>query len=164
MHVFEISGVLVHMISDNEDPNAPLTIDNLKDVPPVRTQADLQRVWTALMGPLGFAASSLWLMFLDPDGRQTGLLPVIEDVPDHPTRQEARELACLCEPALRDFGPGSSVAVLRSRPGAHPPTAGDRAWAMHIAEVFAEWRLRTHPVHLATDQQLTALSADDLAA
>lgn len=48
-------------------------------MPPVARLADLTYLWQALMGPLGFTRRSLWLIVLDPAGRQLGLTR-IEDV------------------------------------------------------------------------------------
>ena len=40
-----------------------MTIDAPRpDLPPIRTQADLTAVWTTLMGELGFASRSLWVL------------------------------------------------------------------------------------------------------
>ncbi len=160
MQVFRFGCVLVPMISEHDEPDAL----SPHDLPPVRTQADLHQVWRHLVGPLGFAVSSLWLMFLTADGRQSGVLPVVEDVPDHPEPADLDGLATLCTHVLDELGAGASVALLRSRPGRHPATAGDRAWAVLTAETFGRRGLLTWPVHLATDHQLSVLSADDLAA
>jgi hypothetical protein len=74
------------------------------DMPAIRTQSDLQRAWSALMGALGFPDRRLWLLFLDASGRPLGPLLSIDTLPDGPYDLAVGGLVTLCR-EMRD-GPG----------------------------------------------------------
>lgn len=127
----------------------------------VRTNAELAEVWRSLMGPGGFAMSSIWMVFLDDDSRLTPVIVPIEDVPAEPDDQFVGNLAYIIGDLLRD-GAASSVALLLSRPGSRAMTEADRSWARALREALAE--LPMWPVHLATRGHVQVFAPDDLVA
>lgn len=143
------------------DEIPPLT--NPENTPPVRTQADLERLWRALMGPLGFGGRSLWMLLLEEDGRPTQHLLQIEDMPAAPDEREQEHLGHFLSHLVGDLGP-CQVAFLLSRPGRDGLTGGDRAWASLLTGVLSREGLRTWPVHRANDRELVVIAPDDLAA
>lgn len=135
----------------------------LHEVPPLRTQADLHRQWRALMGPLGFAGRRLWVLFLTPDDRPTELLMQIDDVPDQPRGGETDSLLLLCREVRTEHRLGR-VAVLLSRPGSGAVRASDRRWGRALLDSARRLDVPLAPVHLATDDVVVPLTADDLLA
>lgn len=130
--------------------------------PVVHTQSDLLHLWQALMGELGFSRSSTWTLRLDPDGRPVPGLLEIDDCDGDPVPEHLDSLTALCLDVAG--GPTGRWVFLRSRPGRHGPDATDRAWARELTLACRRAGLRTDVVHLATDQRLVPLPADDLLA
>ncbi len=54
---------------------------HIDDLEPIRTQADLERYWRMIMGPLGFGERLIWMQVLDRDGRVTPVLTQIAELP-----------------------------------------------------------------------------------
>jgi len=133
------------------------------DLPAIRTQADLDLRWRALMGPLGFSRPSLWVMFLDPAGGCAGPLTQIDRIPARPDHRLLVSLLRTCaEVVHEDLEPGSRVAFLRSRPGPGAVDADDRAWAGGLVAAARTVGVPCEPVHLATDERVTVVAFDDL--
>lgn len=128
---------------------------------PITCDADLTELWSALMGEGGFAAFSLWLLFLDPDDVTLPTLAPGEGLPDHPDEQLLAGVLDLVG-AVHDRGGVGSFAVLLSRPGSAAVTPGDRAWAAGLTRGARERGLRMWSVHLATEGRVRCLGADDL--
>lgn len=133
----------------------------LHEVPPLRTQADLHRQWRAMMGPLGFGGRRLWVLFLQPDDRPTELLMQIDDIPDQPRAGESDSLLRLCREVRAEHRLGR-VAVLLSRPGSGSVRASDRRWGRALLDSARSLDVPLAPVHLATDDAVLPLTADDL--
>jgi hypothetical protein len=129
----------------------------------VRTQADLEHTWRALMGELGFSDRRLWLLFLDPDGRPLGPLVSIDDLPDGPCELPVDDLVALCREILDGPGGGGSVALLVTRSGRDPWHIGDRAWARYLTSAARQIGGQVWPVHRAHDTELVVVAPDDLA-
>lgn len=123
--------------------------------PPIRTADDLYRQWCAMMGPLGFAARSLWILLLEPDGRPLPVLPRIEELPGLPQRRTLRNLITICDRVMaQEVGEGGRVAMLLSRPGASRLTTSDQAWAEGLEREAARCTLSLMPFHIATDEAI----------
>lgn len=144
---------------DTDDPIPPLLPVHM--VPPLRTQSDLHRQWRAMMGPLGFSARRLWLLFLEPDDRPTGMLMEIDDVPESPAPGETDSLLRICRELQAEHGLGR-VAVLLSRPGEGLVRATDRRWGRALLASARRLGVPFAPVHLATDDAVLPLTGDDL--
>lgn len=137
-------------MTDHLDSHAPAG-----DVPPVRTPADLDRLWRRLMGDLGFAAPQIWTLLLR-DGRL--IRPItLDQVPVTPTSDAAQRLGHVVEAVQGLDAEPLECAFLFARPGPAERTPSDLAWARLLA-VHSPW-----PVHLANDHVLTVVAADDLA-
>lgn len=132
-------------------------------MPAVRTQADLDATWRALMGRLGFAHRRLWLLFLSADGRPLGPLVTIDDLPDGPFDLSVDDLVSLCREILDGPGGGGSVAMLITRPGRDPWHVGDRAWGRFLTAAAHRIGGTVWPVHRAHDLALGVVAPDDLA-
>lgn len=122
----------------------------------IRNTDDLQALWRSLMGDDGFSRRSIWLIFLDADGRPSPVLMPIDDIPRRPVplfldnlRYMSRELVGKDSIA--------SVAMLLSRPGRATMTDDDRAWARALREVSSEW-----PIFLAVAGSVQLFAPDDL--
>ena len=142
-------ATIVTMTYDNVPPLLPPD-----QVPAIRTADDLHGAWRALMGPLGFARRSVWLLFLTADGRPAGPLLSIDDLPDGPYDLAVDDLVSVCEEILGGPGERGSVAVLMTRPGRDPWHVADRAWGRWLTAVARRIEGPTWPVHRANDLEL----------
>jgi len=145
------------------ETNAPLP-RRYGEMPPVRTQADLERHWRGLMGPLGFSETLLWVVFFDTGGCCTPYIQQIAELSDEPEECDFVDLIAFCAQIIDDVLPGGSVAFLRSRPGSAAWTLADRAWASGLTRAAQRSPVRVHPVHLANDHDLRVFAPDDVAA
>ncbi|HET6561287.1 MAG TPA: hypothetical protein VFG72_05380 [Marmoricola sp.] len=141
------------------DAIPPLTHPD--NMPPVRSQADLQRTWRALMGPLGFAGRSLWLLVLDGLGHPTPVILQVEEMPPRPDAEMGRSLVHVVSSVAEDAG---QVVFLLSRPGRDGLTADDLAWALLLQDVARQAGMPVWPVHRANDHALVVIAPDDLSA
>lgn len=135
---------------------------SLPPMPPVRTDADLHRTWSSMLGDLGFSDRSLWVLFLGDDGRPSGPLLRIDELPDGPWDVAVDDLVAVCRDILDGPGGGGSVALLVTRPGAGPWHVGDRAWARFLTSAAGRVGGRVWPVHRAHDVALERVAPDDL--
>jgi hypothetical protein len=145
------------------ETNAP-AVRHWSQWPPVHTQADLERHWRELMGPLGFSETLLWVILFDAAGYPTPMIQQVADLPEEPDALEIAKLLSFCTQIIDDAVPDGSVAFLRTRPGSATWTPGDRAWAGGITQAARKASIRVHPVHLANDVDLRVFTPDDLAA
>ncbi len=126
----------------------------------VHDDADLSALWHTLIGPGEFGQRTLWLTFLDQDGRVSPLIVPIDDIPTEPDALFARNIARIIDKLVAG-GDTSSVALLLSRPGVNDMTALDRRWARALhAELGPE--LSRWPIHLATCDNIRVFAPDDL--
>ena len=113
-----------------------MTKPPLADVP-VRTAAELTRRWMTMLDPPVFGARSLWLTWLDADGR---MLPVVIPVDDIPLVPDAGMLQGLLQ--LHDavtaehLGGEGHLAMALCRPGRPAITADDDEWAEALRELL----------------------------
>ena len=126
-------------------------------------QADLEQLWRALMEPLGFTRTSLWMVFLHPDGRPHKTLIEVP-APDSMAAPDptAPELLDLIGEWTSERVPGGRVAFLRTRPGRDGLDRSDRLWA---AALYAAARLAGVPcevVHAANDERLLPVPLDEI--
>lgn len=127
-------------------------------MPAIRTQADLHRAWSALMGELGFPDRRLWLLFLDGAGRPRGPLLSIDNLPDGPYDLVVDDLVTVCREILDGPGAaGGSVAMLLTRPGTDGWHVGDRAWGRYLTAAAHRIGGPVWPVHRANDRHLVAV-------
>lgn len=112
------------------------------------------------MGPGGFGRRSLWLIFLDEDGQQSGLIVPIDDIPMLPDMRDVAAITDLIARIRDDIGV-ADVPMLISRPGPSEMTEGDRRWAMALTEALRDQHPRW-PLHLATRDRVQVFAADDL--
>lgn len=112
------------------------------------------------MGGGGFGRRSLWLIFLDEDGRQSDLIVPIDDIPMLPDARDVGAIADLITRVRDEIGI-TEVPMLLSRPGPVEMTDGDRLWAAALTEALRDQRPRW-PIHLATRDRVQVFAADDL--
>ncbi|QWC84179.1 hypothetical protein KLP28_11300 [Nocardioidaceae bacterium] len=127
----------------------------------IQSSHDAERLWRALMGPLGFGGHSLWIQLLDGQHvtKQMVQIEECDDLPDDDPEPLSIVLATLSE--LVD---APRFAFLRSRPGSGAPDELDRRW---ISMMYAACRLAgvsCEIVHLAHDRDIVPVPMDALAA
>jgi hypothetical protein len=141
------------------DAIPPLT--RPEDMPPVRSQTDLHRMWRSLMGPLGFGGRSLWLAVLDEHGRPTPRLLQVDEMPPRPDPDMQTSLVRVVSSMAEGAG---QVVFLVSRPGGDGLTEDDLAWASMLQGAARRAGVPVWPVHRANDRALLVVTPDDLAA
>lgn len=129
----------------------------------ITTQSDLEDVWRSLMEPLGFTRTSLWIVFVHPDGRPHKTLIEVP-APDHLVAPDptAPELLDLLREWATEHVPNGRVAFLRTRPGRGGLDGTDRLWA---AALYAAARVAGVPcevVHAANDDRLLPVPLDEI--
>ncbi|MFC6706741.1 hypothetical protein [Flexivirga alba] len=127
---------------------------------PIRTEHDLFERWEDLMGSGGFGLRSLWLIFLDEEGRQSDLIVPIDDIPMLPDPRDVGAITDLIARIREEVGV-AEVPMLISRPGPSEMTEGDRRWAAALTVALRDQHPRW-PIHLATRNRLQVFAADDL--
>lgn len=123
---------------------------------PIHCPDDMLQRWRALMGPLGFGERLLWFGFVGPDRRMQKVLSQVP-VGASPHRGLVDKLMMGLEVLLEGFEPGTSVALLLSRPGGDPVSAEDRDWAAVLTKTAARIGIPIEPVFRANDAAILAL-------
>ncbi|SDT37417.1 hypothetical protein SAMN04488543_4019 [Friedmanniella luteola] len=108
----------------------------------VTTAPDLVRFWTALMGDGGIGRRTLWLVFLDEDGRPAPAVVPVDDIPLDPRPADVDSFRLFFD-HLDGYG---TPVLLLSRPGPSAVQDHDRRWGRALASCTPRW-----PVHLATE-------------
>ena len=140
-----------------------MTIDAPRpNLPPIRCQADLTEVWTILMGDLGFASRSLWVLFVLPDGDAHPAVMKIESLDEWPDDRFTGNLMHVCGNFVDDDPANGQVAMLLSRPGGGALTPSDRAWAAALYRASRLGGVACLPIHVANDVELRLVAFDDL--
>lgn len=122
---------------------------------PFDTTEQLRQRWRALMGPLGFSESRLWVGIADGDRMAPGVLPYLV----LPTVPSAR-LIDLFMPQLLEATDGVtrlSLAFLLSRPGSDGITPRDLGWARLLVDAAGRLGVPIHPTHRANDVSLVTI-------
>jgi hypothetical protein len=122
----------------------------------VRSDAELCALWRRLMGSGGFGIRTIWLLFLDVDGRAQKVIVPIEGVPPCADQRLVDALGVIITDLI-DGDAVASVALLLSRPGRSQLTDDDRGWARALTAISARW-----PVHLATTDRIQVFAWDDM--
>ncbi|HET8603481.1 MAG TPA: hypothetical protein VFM09_06095 [Marmoricola sp.] len=125
---------------------------------PIRSQADLARLWQALMGEVGFGSRMLWLVLVCDDGRPLPHVVQFEAVPDLPG-DELVQLLEMCRQVDDECG----VALLLSRPGRDGLSTSDKAWATALLAAARATGVSCWPLHVANDSAVRVVAPDDLA-
>ncbi len=148
---------------DNDFDNDDSFDDDKRYDTPVRTQADLERLWRTLMEPLGFSSGALWVLAIDGDDQPTKVLMEIRDEGVEPTPEEVTTFGAFLAHLSPEVPDGSRWAFLRCRPGRGGATSTDRALVAALVAGCRQAGVATDVVHLATDDTLVPLPYDELA-
>lgn len=147
-------------MDDHNTPGTTTELDRLK----IRNQSDVQRMWELLMQPLGFRSTSVWVTFIGTDDRPTRFLVEIAETEQLPEAREVENLFDVLEQVCLDEGDGTSVAFLVTRPGRDTVNAFDRDLATRLLAGARASSVACHPIHVANDVGVRAVTPDDLAA
>ena len=130
----------------------------LSDVP-VRSAEELTHRWEALLDPPEFDGRSLWLAWLDSDGRMLpALLPVdgLPELPDMDLLEGVRRVHNGV--AAQHLQHGGHLAVALCRPGLPDVTEQDVLWAEAMREALDGMPLPSWSLHLAAGGAVTDLT------
>ncbi|MGA8988323.1 hypothetical protein [Aeromicrobium sp.] len=141
-----------------------MTSRDLRQLPPIRTLADLEAAWRLLIEPLGFGTRQIFAIMLGCDGL---VLPSVINLTDCPVAPDGSMLVALARSlrsSLDEVDPEGSWAVLWARPSNAGTRTTDLAWIRAINAAMSMQSLANWPIHRADDSVLQVMSPDDLAA
>jgi hypothetical protein len=120
---------------------------------PIQSPADLRQRWRALMGQLGFGERLLWVGFVGPD---RCLYKTLSQVPIgyRPGRGIVDFVVSRLPLVLRGLEPGTTAALLLTRPGSGAVSDIDREWATRLTRAAAEFDVPIEPIFRANDENL----------
>ena len=135
-----------------------MTTTNPRTAAPIRSAAELTDHWTALLDPPIFGSRSLWLMWLQEDGRPLELIIPVEDLPQLPDHSMLFGLLSMHE-AVSDarLDGGGHLAMALCRPGRPEITEDDDAWVDALGEVLDDHLDAGWSLHLAAGGTVTSL-------
>lgn len=112
--------------------------------------------WRALMGPLGFGERMLWVGFV---GADRCMLKALSQIPvgRAPHREVVENLMIGLSVVLEDFEPGTTVALLLTRPGRDPVSDHDRRWAEVLTDAANRIGVPVEPMFRANDRAVQAI-------
>ena len=142
------------------DDHTPSELDQLA----IRSQSDLQRMWELVMQPLGFRSTSLWVTFIGSDDRPTRFLIEIAETDHVPDAREVANLYDVLRQLIDEDSDDLTVAFLITRPGRDGINAFDRQLSHRLVTGSRAAGLPIHPIHVADDVAVRAVTPDDLAA
>jgi hypothetical protein len=127
-----------------------MTKPSLADIP-VRSADELTSRWTSLLDPPVFGARSLWLMWLDADGRMLPVVIPVDDVPPVPNAAMLMGLRQVHDGVADQHLSGAGhLAMALCRPGRPEITEDDDEWAEALRDLLDDgqidgtWSL--HPI------------------
>jgi len=138
----------------NSSPAEPFPAIETFELPFGSTE-ELRQRWRALMGPLGFSESRLWVGIVDGDRMVPGMLPylVLPTVPN--ARLIEMFMSQLVE--VTDTVARVSIALLLTRPGSDGITPRDLGWAGLLVDTAGRLAVPLHPIHRANDVALETM-------
>ena len=102
---------------------------------------------------------SLWLFFLDKDGRQLPVLVPVDGIPDEPQPDEVAKLGWVIGQVLGESEPDGSVVITLTRPGPPVPDTADLSWHDALHAATSERGVRIRMMCLATPDGVAPLTA-----
>lgn len=124
---------------------------------PILFAADMGERWRALMGPLGFGQAMLWVGFVGADRRMQKVLSQVP-VGRRPDEKLIDNLMTALSMLLdSEFEPGTSVALLLTRPGSDHGVAADHRWAQLLTGAAQRVGVAIEPIFLANDRAVQPL-------
>lgn len=132
----------------------------------IRTSTDLEAAWRFVDGGHGYSAPQTFALVVEANG---DVVPTIIQVYDDELGDDDRdEMVAHLVDALKEAfvvgNPGSTIAVMRARPGRRTMTLDDGAWCRTIHEQLARAGLDSFPMFFATDESLGPVPPDVLVA
>jgi hypothetical protein len=117
---------------------------------PIRSADELTARWATLLAPPVFGARSLWLIWLDADGRMLPVVLPVDDVPQVPDRVLTSGLLALHDAVAAEHLSGEGhLALALCRPGRPEINSDDDAWADALRLTLDERIDDTWSLHLA---------------
>jgi hypothetical protein len=117
---------------------------------PLRSADDLTRRWAELLEPPIFGARSLWLSWLDDDGRMLPIVVPVDDVPAVPDSKLTSGLLHLHDAVTEEHLRGEGhLAMALCRPGRPEITEDDNEWIEALQAALDDQIDGTWSLHLA---------------
>lgn len=129
------------------------------NAPPLLTDDDVAHRVASLVGTAA-RDRTLWLLFVDGDGRQSPVLMPLEDLPGMPDEVVTalgRVLVGFLPELATAAGPGSVVFV-RERLGPDGVLPPDRAWADALTTMCRRFAVLVRGIHLSTPNRVQRMA------
>ena len=134
-----------------------MTKPSLTDVP-IRSADELTQRWEVILDPPVFGARSLWLSWLDDDGRMLPIVMPVDEVPSVPDSRLTSGLLQLHDGVSEEHLRGSGhLAMALCRPGRPEITADDDEWIEALQAALEDEIDGTWSLHLAAAGRVTEL-------
>ena len=125
---------------------------------PIRSAEELTSRWAAVLDPPIFGAHSLWLMWLDDDGRMLPTIVPIDDMPRLPDHALLSGLLSVLEGVAEGhLHGGGHFALALCRPGRPEITEDDDGWVDALSEVLDDRIESSWSLHLAAGGRVLPL-------
>jgi hypothetical protein len=105
------------------------------------------------MGPLGFGQRLMWVGFIGRDRRLYKTMTQIP-IPPSPRRDYVDDVLVRVHWILDEFEPGTTPALLLTRPGVGGISQMDHQWAALLTEIAAKRDVPLEPIFRANDEAL----------
>ncbi len=109
------------------------------------------------MGPLGFGESLLWLGFVGPDRRMVKTMSQIP-MPMDPRQDFVEDVIDRMYWVLYRFEPGTTSAMLMTRPGTGGISARDKKWSTLLTQSAADHKVPIEPIFRANNESLVQVA------
>ncbi len=130
--------------------------------PTLTTDADVTTMWQALISPLGWHNSRVYVILVDADRRMTSVVVEIDDIPDRFTERDAQALMQVYVHLLHEHEPRGSVAILVCRPGGPHLTAEDRTCCRSLYAAGRSAGVPMEVLHVGTDTAIVPVPLDEV--
>lgn len=111
------------------------------------------------MQELGFGQRLLWVGFVSRDRRLYKTMTQIP-MPPRPRRDYVVDVLVRLHWILYEFEPGTTPALLLTRPGVGGISKLDREWVALLTEVAAEREVDLEPIFRANDESLVQVAVE----
>jgi len=132
--------------------------------PVLATDADVTTMWRTIISPLGWHTRRMYFTIVDPDGRPTGALIEVDEMPETFDAEDATRFVDFLALIVTDLGclHACSAALMFARPGGGGLTDDDRALCRELYTAAKLGDVRLELLHVATDTAITPAPMDEV--
>jgi hypothetical protein len=142
------------MTSSSREPYRPI----------LTTDADVTTMWRTIISPLGWHTRRMYSMIVDPDGRPTGAIIEVDEMPTTFDAEDATRFVEFLALIVTDLGcvHACSAALMFARPGSGGLTDEDRAMCRELYAAAKAAEVRLELLHVGTDTAIIPAPMDEV--